>query len=46
MQLEEGAVLNGTLRMGETFLDAPASPEPTVVEPSLLPMSETRETFS
>ena len=43
MQLEEGAVLNGTVRMGETFLDSPASPEPAVAEPAALPMPETRE---
>jgi cytoskeletal protein CcmA (bactofilin family) len=45
MQLEEGAILNGTLRMGETFLDASASTDPAVAEPAALPMSEIRETF-
>ena len=43
MQLEEGAVLNGTVRMGETFLDPPAPPQPAVVESAALRMPETHE---
>ena len=34
MQLEEGAILNGTIQMGENFRDAPALAPP--VEPELL----------
>ena len=43
MQLEEGAVLNGTVRMGETFLDPPAPAEPVVADLAAPPMVETRE---
>ena len=43
MQLEEGAVLNGTVRTGETFLDPPAPPDPAAAEPAALPSPETHE---
>ena len=43
MQLEEGAVLNGTVRMGETFLEPPAPPEPPVAEAVPLPIPATHE---
>ena len=43
MQLEEGAVLNGTVRMGETFLDPPPAPEPAVADVPAPSMAESQE---
>ena len=43
VQLEEGAVLNGTVRMGENFQDQPVRPQPAVAEPPAPPMAETGE---
>ena len=43
MQLEEGAVLNGTVRMGETFLEPPVPTEPPVAEAVPVPMPDTHE---
>jgi cytoskeletal protein CcmA (bactofilin family) len=36
MQLEEGAILNGTIQMGENFRDPPAAALAPPVEPELL----------
>ena len=45
MQLEEGAVLNGTVRRGETFLEPPAPPEPPAAEDVPLPIPATPKPF-
>jgi cytoskeletal protein CcmA (bactofilin family) len=43
MHLEEGAVLNGLVRMGESFLDPSALPESARAATVPLPLSETHE---
>ena len=43
MQLEEGAILNGTVRMGEAFQDPPAPLESPVTEPAAPPLQQIRE---